>query len=529
MKITTPKLRFLHRCRLLFRLAVVAAMVRLPLQLLGSTLDNGLIAYYPFTGNANDASTNGNNGIVNGALLTTDRNGVQNQAYLFNGTSDYIDVGNRVKPNFPLTITAWIYPTSAGSPLHTIFRSGTFTNITGNYSGVMFGYDDRGYLYGYIGSGPASSSANYRSYQAQFPPLPFNQWYHVAMVWVDFQTVTFYTNGVATPPKTTTGDGSSGTTIGTDASNGAIGIRDNPGDARPFAGKLDEIRVYSRALTQSEINTLAIEPPQVTVQPSSVTTNAGGTVVFTANASGASPLSYQWQFQGANINGATTNTLTLTNVQPANSGTYRVVVSNSVGTNFADATLTVPAQAVCSMPQVFTNSVSFTVSISVAPPTNTVAYAVQDQPPAGWPVSQVSNNGAFSGGKVRWGPFADRTPRTLSYVITPPANAVGTNHFAGTASFNGTNNMAITGVRDIYNQVLSLSISTLILFGDPYADLTVTGQPGASYHILVADGLEPPTSWRTNDTITLSGSSTNWFDPEPMTNPRRFYKAQNAP
>ena len=130
---------------------------------------------------------------------------------------------------------------------------------------------------------------------------------------------------------------------------------------------------------------------------------------------------------------------------------------------------------------------------------------------------------------MTWTVFNDDKPRNLSYVITPPASAVGTNHFVGTASFNSTNNMAITGVRDIYNEVLRLSISTQNQFGDLYAKLTVSGKSGASYHILVADGLEQPGSWRTNDTIALSGASQDWFDPEPVTNTRRFYKAQAAP
>src|SRR5205814_2002860 len=243
---------------------------------------------------------------------------------------------------------------------HTIFRSGTFTNITGNYNGVMFSYDDRGFLTGKIGSGPANNSANYRTYQASFPPstIPPNQWTHVALAWVNFQTAKFYVNGVLRTT-TTTGDGSSGTTIVNTATDGAIGILDNPGYPAPFMGKLDEVRVYSRELTTNEINTLAIEP---TVQPSSVTTNAGSKVVYTANSIGPPPLSYQWQFQGTNISGANSNTLNLLNVKPGDSGTYRVVVSNPAATNFADATLTVPVQVVSAMPQVFTNSVSFTVN-----------------------------------------------------------------------------------------------------------------------------------------------------------------------
>ena len=40
---------------------------------------NGLVAYYPFNGNANDASGNGNHGTVNGAILANDQNGNQNK------------------------------------------------------------------------------------------------------------------------------------------------------------------------------------------------------------------------------------------------------------------------------------------------------------------------------------------------------------------------------------------------------------------------------------------------------------------
>lgn len=51
---------------------------------------NGLVGWWPFTGNANDLSLNGNNGIVNGATLTTDRFGMVNSAYSFDGVNDYI-------------------------------------------------------------------------------------------------------------------------------------------------------------------------------------------------------------------------------------------------------------------------------------------------------------------------------------------------------------------------------------------------------------------------------------------------------
>jgi hypothetical protein len=49
------------------------------------------VGWWPFSGNAIDSSGNGNNGTVNGATLTTDRNAVANSAYSFDGVNDYIN------------------------------------------------------------------------------------------------------------------------------------------------------------------------------------------------------------------------------------------------------------------------------------------------------------------------------------------------------------------------------------------------------------------------------------------------------
>jgi hypothetical protein len=68
---------------------------------------NGLVGYWPFNGNANDESGNGNNGIVNGATLTADRNGVANKAYDFN--LNYILVNNNQLFNLKdeISINVW--------------------------------------------------------------------------------------------------------------------------------------------------------------------------------------------------------------------------------------------------------------------------------------------------------------------------------------------------------------------------------------------------------------------------------------
>jgi len=55
---------------------------------------DGLVGYWPFNGNANDESGNGNNGTVNGATLTSDRFGNSSKAFSFNGTNNFINVVN---------------------------------------------------------------------------------------------------------------------------------------------------------------------------------------------------------------------------------------------------------------------------------------------------------------------------------------------------------------------------------------------------------------------------------------------------
>jgi DNA/RNA endonuclease G (NUC1) len=78
-------------------------------------------------------------------------------------------------------------------------------------------------------------------------------------------------------------------------------------------------------------------PPAITTSPSSITTNAGSNATFSVTASGSPVLTYQWRKDGLTIPAATNATLTLGNVQTTNSGTYDVVVTNSVGLATSDA------------------------------------------------------------------------------------------------------------------------------------------------------------------------------------------------
>lgn len=89
-----------------------------------------------------------------------------------------------------------------------------------------------------------------------------------------------------------------------------------------------------------EINTPVIGA--VSAQPQSQTVDAGTPVTFSVSATSASPLTYQWQFEGVNIAGATNSSYTIQSVGPADAGQYKVIVKNKDGnTPSAPATLTV--------------------------------------------------------------------------------------------------------------------------------------------------------------------------------------------
>jgi hypothetical protein len=87
------------------------AILALSINAFAQVSNVGLVAYYPFNGNANDMSGHGYNGTVHGASLIMDRFGNPNSAYSFNGTSDYIDMCSYVNNlNFqqPASISFWI-------------------------------------------------------------------------------------------------------------------------------------------------------------------------------------------------------------------------------------------------------------------------------------------------------------------------------------------------------------------------------------------------------------------------------------
>jgi hypothetical protein len=88
-------------------------------------------------------------------------------------------------------------------------------------------------------------------------------------------------------------------------------------------------------------STLNVTPAEAYIQPQTISTVAGATTTFTASTIGQGPFTYQWQFNGTNLDSATNTTLVCTNVQPSNAGTYGVIVTNAFGNVSASASLMV--------------------------------------------------------------------------------------------------------------------------------------------------------------------------------------------
>ena len=105
-----------------------------------------------------------------------------------------------------------------------------------------------------------------------------------------------------------------------------------------------------------------------------------------------------------------------------------------------------PSDAEREMPSIYQPGVPHPVGLNISPAPGALAWAVEETPPAGWLVGEINEGGVWDAlsAKVKWGPFFDPAPRTLTYQATPPLGAGGPQSFHGTLSADGQNH-PITG------------------------------------------------------------------------------------
>lgn len=205
-------------------------------------LVNGLVAYYPFNGNAKDERGNGNNGTVYGATLTTDRFGASNRSYYFNGTDNHISVAN--SPSLDslsnVTISAWINLDS-----NVFVQSKTILAMSDSFTTTDFSLIINGDA-GYGRNRPHAWLPSGWTYFNGSTILSPNVWYHVVMT---YNSISFksYVNGINDGVLSVSGS------IRTSGFPLLIGRATHALPYYSFAGKIDDIRIYNRALSDSEI------------------------------------------------------------------------------------------------------------------------------------------------------------------------------------------------------------------------------------------------------------------------------------
>ncbi|MBT6462598.1 MAG: PQQ-binding-like beta-propeller repeat protein [Opitutae bacterium] len=203
----------------------------------------GLVAHYPFNGNANDETGNGHDGIVHGASLGPDRQGTEASAYYFDGVDDYIDVGNH-QLGGAFTIASWVYHDGVNT-LPWFESVYTTANIDigihahlleeSMFSRLHVGGNNDAYL------------------DTDKMTVPTGNWYHLVGSW-DGQSASLYIDGIAMATALT---GSMTAPVPSNAYLGKNVWRENKeGLGEHLKGRLDDVRVYNRALSDWEIRQL---------------------------------------------------------------------------------------------------------------------------------------------------------------------------------------------------------------------------------------------------------------------------------
>lgn len=211
-------------------------------------LDEGLVGYWPFNGNANDESGNGYNGTVIGASLCDDRMGNSESAYCFDGVDDYINIGQQ--PDFPswdtYAVSLWFLHDGGGDTSNsygqkiidkTVWYHDFYLNVYTNVSAPEHLGKLAYYTYEVNGAGITDSSYDYRD----------NLWHHAVInksgsygeLWVDGNLI-----GTSNNIKTVYSWGE--LLIGYSLSGDHY-------QRRYWSGKIDDIRIYNRALSENEI------------------------------------------------------------------------------------------------------------------------------------------------------------------------------------------------------------------------------------------------------------------------------------
>ena len=323
----------------------------------------GLISWYPFNGNANDESGSGNNGTLSGATLDLDRFGNLNSSFSFNGSTDYIafnlgSIENKLPANSASTSSVWIKTEDLQGPIISLQGTGGYTyNLhIGTLSDVVKSSGD----YGMMIRDNCCGIGNYK----WGSNVVNNNWHMITIVRSSNGTLKLYKDGVL---DATGNSGSSGELIFTPTKMAFGADLDwiilskegcgscNTVDDQYFEGLLDDVGIWNRALTETEIIELysgGDTPPKSGLDPTlTITARNDSGVVLDSTISNDSQVVLTFTTSQATTNftvddilvtngtlsnfTAISSTIYTTNLTPLNDGSITVNVPMNVFTDAA--------------------------------------------------------------------------------------------------------------------------------------------------------------------------------------------------
>ena len=257
-----------------------------------------LIVFYPFNGNANDESGNGNNGTVYGATLTTDRFGDPNHAYYFDGENDYILVPNStiLQISGPITMSAW-FKTDYAKPFANIICKAEMTEPRHGYFMDINEYSKARADIWY------NHQKDQGGYVVSIDKVVDNKW-HFMVATYDGQIFKLYVDGKFNAELNYT-DGmrinSDPLLIGWDQSQWL--------SDRFFRGKIDEVMIYNRILSPDEVEDMYdIDKSRITGSHI-VCQGLAGESYSVHGMDSTSAYSWNYSGSGVSFNGSSSNVL----------------------------------------------------------------------------------------------------------------------------------------------------------------------------------------------------------------------------
>jgi hypothetical protein len=217
------------------------------------------------------------------------------------------------------TIAFWMKSTGNIGPGD--FASMIFDRRADSRNGDVITMKDDGTIFWQAELNPPFTRANTGNTQAR---VNDGQWHHVAYVYdqSDTGSIRIYIDGVSSAFQT-----NSVAWAWPSAQELEFGLS-HDGFWFGFNGALDDARIYNRMLSATEVGRIGVAPTfRFDLEPEGQTVFVGDDVTLTAGAN--MPAEYQWRHSGTNLPGQTNTTLVLSNVQPANAGSYTIVASNS--------------------------------------------------------------------------------------------------------------------------------------------------------------------------------------------------------